>query len=537
MDPGDEMRTGLRGVVAAVAALGALTACGGRVNSTEPPSGAGPQVTATLGGKAECPGVRAPGDSAAHQLRGMWIATVENTDWPSRPGEPVERQKAEYRRLLDTARALHLNAVFFQVRPAGDAFYRSPYEPWSQWLTGTQGKDPGYDVLRFLIQEAHKRDLELHAWFNPYRASMQSDRSKLAPGNPARQHPGWAPKYGSALWYDPGLPQVQDLVTKVVLDVVHRYDIDGVHFDDYFYPYPDSGDFSDKATFKAYGNGFSSVAAWRRHNVDTLVQNLSGRIHQAKSWVKFGISPFGVWRNVDSDRSGSRTQALQSYDDIYADSRLWVKKGWLDYVTPQLYWPIGDPRADYQALVGWWARQVTGTGVQLSIGQAAYRVGEDATWRKPAELSRHLMVNARFPAVRGDVYFSARDIMSNRLGFVTRLRKDHYQRPAIVPVIPKLGGAAPPSPTGVQATVGGTSAVVRWQGAGATSYAVYRVAGRGAACAPVDPKNLLVTVRATEVTDTTVKPGATYTYYVTALDRLHHESPPARGVTVVAQRG
>jgi uncharacterized lipoprotein YddW (UPF0748 family) len=531
------MRRGLRGTAAAVVALSTLTACGGCSNSVEPPAAADPQGAAARGGKGECPAVRAPGDSPARQLRGMWIATVQGTDWPSDPSASADKQKAEYRRLLDTAKALNLNAVFFQVRPAGDAFYRSPYEPWSQWLTGTQGKDPGYDVLQFLIKEAHDRDLEFHAWFNPYRASMGTDRKKLAANHPARQHPGWAPKYGDNLWYDPGLPQVRDLASKVVLDVVKRYDIDGVHLDDYFYPYPLGSDFPDKATFKVYGRGFSSVAAWRRHNVDVLVQGLSSQIHQAKPYMKFGISPFGVWRNSSSDPNGSKTKALQSYDDVYADTRMWVKKGWLDYVTPQLYWPIGDPRADYRTLVDWWSRQVAGTGVQLSIGQAAYRVGEDPTWRKPAELSRHLAVDAHYPAVRGDVFFSARDLVHNKGGFATLVRKEHYQRPAIIPVIPGRGGSAPSPAAGVKAAPGGTSVKVQWQGSDATSYAVYRVAGKGAGCAPVDSKSLLVTVRGTAISDPTVKPGTTYTYYVTALDRLHHESPPARGATVVAQRG
>jgi hypothetical protein len=244
-----------------------------------------------------------------------------------------------------------------------------------------------------------------------------------------------------------------------------------------------------------------------------------------------------VWRNADSDPNGSKTRALQSYDDIYADTRLWVRKRWLDYVTPQLYWAIGDPRADYRVLVDWWSRQVAGTGVQLSIGQAAYRVGDDATWRNPAELSRHLTLNAHYPAVRGDVYFSASNLLHNKFGFATRLRADHYQRPAIIPVIPARGGSAPSPATGMKAATAGTTVKVTWQGSAATSYAVYRVAGRGAACARVDPKSLLITVRSNGMSDPTVKAGSTYTYYVTALDRLHHESPPARGVTVVVQRG
>jgi uncharacterized lipoprotein YddW (UPF0748 family) len=466
----------------------------------------------------------------------MWIATVANVDWPSRTGLPAAAQKAEYRRLLDAAKSLNLNAVFVQVRPTADAFYRSPYEPWSQWLGGTQGKDPGYDVLKFLVDEAHARDLEFHAWFNPYRVSKQAQAKKLSPQNPARRHPDWVVRYGPELWYDPGLPQVRDLAGKVVMDVVNKYDVDGVHFDDYFYPYPEHGDFRDGGTYRRYGGG-KSKAAWRRQNVDTFVQGLSQQIHQAKAWVQFGVSPFGVWRNRTSDPAGSRTRALQSYDDIYADTRKWVRQGWVDYVTPQLYWPIGDDRADYKTLVGWWARQVAGTRVRLTIGQAAYRVGEDGAWRRPAELSRHLAVNAGHPAVRGDVFFSAKSLAADPRGFATRLRKDHYSRPAIIPAVQGRGGKPPAPVTGLRTSRQGGSVRLQWQGSGATSYAVYRVDGRGRPCAPADPGRLLATVRGTAISDPTVRPGATRTYYVTALDRLHHESAPGRSSTITVQRG
>jgi uncharacterized lipoprotein YddW (UPF0748 family) len=485
---------------------------------------------------SECSAVAAPGDSGARQLRGMWIATVANIDWPSRPGLPMSAQKTEYRRLLDTARALNLNAVFVQIRPTGDAFYPSPYEPWSQWLSGVQGKDPGYDVLKFLLDEAHARDLEFHAWFNPFRVSRQGNVNKLAAANPARRHPDWVRRYGGGLWYDPGLPQVRDLAAKVVMDVVNRYDIDGVHFDDYFYPYPERGDFPDAATYRRYGGGMSR-AAWRRQNVDTFIESMSRQIHQAKPWVQFGVSPFGVWRNRSSDPNGSATSALQSYDDIYADTRMWIRRGWLDYVTPQLYWPIGDPRADYRVLVDWWSRQVAGTAVRLMIGQAAYRVGEDATWRRPAELSRHLTLNARYPAVRGDVFFSAANLAADKAGFAARLRRDHYSGPAIAPVVQGRGGRTPAPATGLTAVSEDASVRLRWQGSGATSYAVYRTAGKGAACAPVDPSKLLATVRGTAITDLTARPGATYTYRVTALDRLHHESAPGRSFTITVRRG
>lgn len=523
--------------VAALAVTG-LAGCGGDPLAGAANAGSAARVPAV---PAECPQIQAPADSAARQLRGMWIATVLGADWPHSPG--TDAQKRDYLKLLDTAKALNLNAVFVQVRPAGDAFYPSANEPWSQWLTGTQGRDPGYDVLRFLVDEAHKRDLEFHAWFNPYRASMDDDRSKLAPTHPARRHPGWAVSYGGQLWYDPGLPQVRDLATTVIMDVVGRYDIDGVHLDDYFYPYPESGDFPDDGSYKTYGAGMSR-AAWRRHNVDVLVQGLSQRIHQAKPWVKFGISPFGVWRNSSTDPAGSDTTGLQSYDDIYADTRSWIQKGWLDYVVPQLYWSLGDPRTDYATLASWWARQVKGTPVQLYIGQPAYRVGEDGPWKRPGELSRHLNVDDRIPQIRGEMFFSAGDLAGDREGFASRIRADHFSSPALVPVMPARGGTAPAAPRQAHATASGSTVTLSWHGTGATSFAVYRVAGTRAGCTRPDPADLIATVRAepgqngmSAVADPTVKSGTAYTYLVTALDRLHHESGPARGAAIVTARG
>jgi uncharacterized lipoprotein YddW (UPF0748 family) len=522
--------------MAAGAAAGALAACGIPAlggTGERPDGGRGPVPP---GAEAECPKVPAPAAGGNRQLRGMWIATVGNTDWEK---GPAGKQKKAYTRLLDTAKAMNMNAVFVQIRPNSDAFYDSPYEPWSQWITGTQGKDPGYDVLDFMLKEAHARNLEFHAWFNPYRVSRQDDLKKLSPKSPARQHPDWVRKYGEGLWYDPGLPQVRDLATKAVMDVVGKYDIDAVHFDDYFYPYPEDGDFPDGAAYKTYGKGMKR-ADWRRKNVDTLVQDLSARIHEAKPWVQFGISPFGVWRNRGSDPAGSPTSALQSYDDIYADTRGWIKKGWLDYVTPQLYWPIGDPRADYAELAAWWAAQVKGTGVQLTIGQAAYRVGEDATWKDSAELSRHLTLNARHPQISGDVFFSASDIAANRRGFAERLRRDHYGRPAVQPVPARRGGKTPPPVQDTTAVPAGAGKGVKvtWRPSqGAASYAVYRVDGKRAACAPVDAARLIADVRGGGIIDPAARKGRVYTYYVTALDRLHHQSAPGRGATVTAPEG
>ncbi|RFS82327.1 hypothetical protein D0T12_26280 [Actinomadura spongiicola] len=545
-------------LLAAVAA-GAAAGCGIPALGGENGRGSGGRGPGPAGAATECPRVDPPDDADGRQLRGMWIATVAGIDWPKDTADTAAEQKRQFTRLLDTATDMKLNAVFVQIRPNSDAFYPSPYEPWSQWITGTQGKDPGYDVLAFMIKEARARNLEFHAWFNPYRISRQDDLKKLSPKSPARQHPDWVRKYGKGLWYDPGLPQVRDLATRVVMDVVTKYDIDAVHFDDYFYPYPEGGaQFPDQATYKAHGRG-ADKDDWRRENVNTLVRTLSEKIHDAKPWVRFGISPFGVWRNKSTDPAGSATRALQSYDDVYADTRTWIKKGWIDYVTPQLYWPIGDPRADYAELVRWWADQVDGTGVQLTIGQGAYRVGADAAWKNPAELSRHLTLNAEHPEVRGDVFFSASDIAANKRGFADRLRADHYARPAIPPAAdhpgrPRDDTAPPPAVRNTTATpldgVRDSAAGVRvtWRSATATatdadadadaaSYAVYRVDGERPGCAPVDPAHLIGHVRGPRLDDPTARPGRTYTYYVTALNSLHHQSRPGRGATVTTPQG
>jgi uncharacterized lipoprotein YddW (UPF0748 family) len=360
------------------------------------------------------------------ETRAAWIATVENIDWPSEPGLRVADQQREYRALLDDVQRYGLNTVIVQVRPTADALWPSPYEPWSHWLTGEQGKDPGYDTLAFLLEEAHARGLRFHAWFNPFRVSKQADPAQLVPEHPARQHPDRVFGYGGQLYYDPGEPAVRELVTDVVLDVAQRYPVDGVHFDDYFYPYPVDGEqIPDAETFAAYGAGFSDVADWRRHNVDELVKGVSERLAGLKRDVDFGISPFGIWRNRAADPRGSATTGTQSYDTTYADSYTWVREGWVDYIVPQIYWEIGHPSADYAALVPWWAEAVAGTRVQLYIGQAAYKVGGSSAWGD-GELTAHLTLDREHPEVRGDVYFSARSLSTNAAAAMQRVRADHY---------------------------------------------------------------------------------------------------------------
>jgi uncharacterized lipoprotein YddW (UPF0748 family) len=485
------------------------------------------------------------------QLRGVWIASVENRDWPSRPGLPVRVQQEEFRRLLDQARAIGLNAVFVQVRPEADALYPSRYAPWSAYLTGVQGRSPGYDPLAFMVAEAHKRNLEFHAWFNPYRLSLHDNLEALAPSHPARLHPTWVVHYGGRLYFDPGLPEVRRLLVATILEVVGRYAIDGVHLDDYFYPYPLHGqDFPDAASYRRYGAAhYRSKADWRRASVNLLIAELSRAIHRLRPEVKFGISPFGVWRNRADDPSGSATAAaVQDYDDLYADTRTWIRHQWIDYLAPQLYWPIGFQAADYAVLVPWWAHEVQGTRVQLYIGQAVYKIGSGGAWNDPGELLRHLVLNRSYGAVKGDIFFRIGDLLRNPLGFTDRLRRDFYQHPALIPLMPWLGGRAPATPRLLAPSLevkaaGRASVLLRWvDGAGPLPpayYAVYRLAGGPArdACALADPSSLLATTRRVNgeppaFVDRSVVPGQIYTYYVTALDRLHHESPPGKGETL-----
>ncbi|UWE09349.1 glycoside hydrolase family 10 protein [Actinacidiphila bryophytorum] len=367
------------------------------------------------------------------ELRGMWIATVANTDWPSAPGLSPQAQRSELLDLLDLAVERGLNAVMFQVRPTADAFWPSPYEPWSAYLTGTQGQDPGWDPLGTAVREAHRRGLELHAWFNPYRVANSADPALLSPEHPARLHPEWTVAYGGKLYYNPGLPEVRRFVQDAMLDAVRRYPVDAVHWDDYFYPYPVAGQvFDDDAAYAAYGAGFPDRDAWRRHNTDQLVRETAARIKAIRPGTRFGISPFGVWRNAATDPLGSATTAgVQTYDDLHADTRGWVRREWIDYIVPQVYWNIGFAAADYAVLVPWWSDVVAGTRVQLYIGEALYKVGvagQPAAWQDPAELTRHLDFCADHREVRGNVYFSATQVASDPLGAMTLVQDRYTQR-------------------------------------------------------------------------------------------------------------
>lgn len=376
--------------------------------------------------------------AAAGEMRGVWLATVANRDWPSRPGLSAAEQRAELIAHLDAAVRNRLNTVILQVRPTADALWPSPYEPWSACLTGTQGVDPGWDPLGTAVTEAHARGLELHAWFNPYRVAVHTDPTRLAATHPARENPGWVVPYGGKLYYNPGLPEVRAFVEDAMLDAVRRYPVDAVHFDDYFYPYPVAGQtFDDDTAYDTHGGAFPDRAAWRRDNIDRLVRETAARIKEIRPGTRFGISPFGVWRNATADPLGSDTRAgVQTYDDLHADTRRWARENWIDYICPQLYWNIGFAAADYAKLLPWWSAVVEGSGTQLYVGEALYKAGDPAqpaAWQDPAELSRHLTLATSYPRARGHVFFAAREASADPTGAMARVVADHYGEPAPPP--------------------------------------------------------------------------------------------------------
>lgn len=368
------------------------------------------------------------------EFRAVWIATVDNIDWPSKKGIPVDSQKAEFIRILDLHKSNGMNAVIMQVRPATDAFYPSPYEPWSEWLSGIQGKPPSpyYDPLAFMITETHKRGMEFHAWCNPYRADFSIGKASIAPSHITRLHPTWFLDYGGKKYFDPGNKEAQAFVVEVIRDMTERYDVDAIHFDDYFYPYRIAGiEFPDSVSYQQYKNG-PAKDDWRRSNVDSVIVGLSRMIKQTKPWVKFGISPFGVWRNSDKDPRGSNTKAGQTnYDDLYADILLWLQKGWIDYVAPQLYWEFGHKAAPYEVLIDWWSKNTYGKHCYIGLG--IYRAGSSYAWKDSTLIPRQIELLRNTPNMQGMIFFSSKSFNKNPNGWNDSLRLHYFKEPAIVP--------------------------------------------------------------------------------------------------------
>jgi uncharacterized lipoprotein YddW (UPF0748 family) len=410
------------------------------------------------------------------EFRGVWVASVENIDWPSQPGLSTQEQKDELLGILDRAVALRLNAVILQVRPAADALYASPYEPWSEYLTGRMGRapNPWYDPLEFAVTEAHKRGLELHAWFNPYRARHPSARSAPSPNHISVTHPELVKRYGSMLWMDPGEPAVRDQTVAVVLDVVQRYDIDGVHIDDYFYPYKEKDrrgrtiEFPDANSWRRYrrSGGGLSRDDWRRANVDSLIHQVYVRIKAAKPWVKFGISPFGVWRPGNPPQIGG----FDSYAELYGDSRKWLLNGWADYFTPQLYWPTFREDLSYPVLLQWWVEQ-NARGRHIWPGNYLDKVTGTPTGWPAQELLDQIALTRAQRGATGNVYFSMRSFVFGRDSLPEKLVAGPYATRALVPASTWLDSVPPLQPivrAARDTVTGATNISLQPQGAEAT---------------------------------------------------------------------
>lgn len=429
-----------------------------------------------------------PGDAPEpmREMRGAWIATVDNIDWPSRPGLPPAQAQQEMITLLDRLSAAGINAVFFQVRPAADALYPSELEPWSDYLTGEMGKPPQeeWDPLEFTVRAAHARGMELHAWFNPFRAHHPSSKSPISAGHLSRRRPELVHRYGRHLWMDPGLQGVHDHSLAVITDVVRRYDVDGVHLDDYFYPYKEQQngrtiEFPDTASYAAYrkAGGRLKLEDWRRDNVNRFVRRLNDEVHRVRSDVRFGISPFGIWRPGHP----KQIRGFDAYAELYADALRWWKAGWVDYLAPQLYWKINARSQSYPVLLHWWADQNV-KGRHLWAGNYTSRIEIGGGGWSPREILEQIRLTRKEAGASGNIQFSAKAILQNRGRIADSLASELYAQPALPPASPWLGGAAPAAPMLSVSGRPGQEGIILAPGPGparVSTWIVQRRSGRG----------------------------------------------------------
>lgn len=372
------------------------------------------------------------------EFRGVWIATVVNIDWPKNANDSAEKQQNDFIGILDFYQNLNFNAAIVQIRTAGDAFYATELAPWSKYLTGKEGVGPKdfNDPLQWMIDETHKRGMEFHAWFNPYRATFDLDTLALSDQHDFYQHPEWVIKYGKKYYYNPGLPEVQQKLTGVISEIVENYQVDAIHFDDYFYPYKVKDEiFNDSLSYRNHCLPNQTLDDWRRSNVDSLVKNVHQNVKQIKPWVQFGISPFGVWKNKKTDPKGSDTRAGQTtYEDLYADPLLWVEKGWLDYLVPQVYWSMDYPPASHRTISQWWADILDSTN--LYIGNGAYKIknNADKAWNRKNEIPKQLALSRSEKQITGNVFFSAKSLIGKHQRVNKTLKRKFYKLPAKNPV-------------------------------------------------------------------------------------------------------
>lgn len=480
--------------------------------------------------------LQAQQNSPKHEFRAVWVATVANIDWPSKPGLSSREQQNEIISILDQHQKLGMNAIILQIRPAADALYQSELEPWSKYLSGTPGKAPSpfYDPLDFWIKQSHSRGMELHAWLNPYRVALNSS-DELAGNHIAFKHPEWILEYGNKLYFDPGIPETRNFVNEVVKDIVTRYDVDAIHFDDYFYPYPLKTDFPDSTSFAQNKGDCTNKADWRRNNVDNIIKTLNETIKNTKPWVKFGISPFGVWRNSTDDPLGSETTAgITNYDHLYADVIKWQKEGWIDYLLPQLYWQIGHPAVDFELLANWWQDHNYGRG--MYIGHAVYKSDSKSTtkeWTQAEELPKQVKLLRTIPQIQGSAFYSSKHFKRELMGFQDSLKLNLYKKPALIPAMAWIDNTPPLAVKKIK----GSGKKVKWkiheaakEMDKAKQFVVY-INELGADFDPNSSSNILAVTREQELKfQGKNKKRKKYEVRVSVLDRLHNESKLSKPV-------
>lgn len=462
------------------------------------------------------------------EFRAAWIQSVNGQF----RGMPTEKLKQNLIGQLNSLQKAGINAIIFQVRPEADALYASRLEPWSRFLTGVQGKapEPYWDPMQFMIDECHKRGMEFHAWINPYRTKTTL-KSELAPNHVYNIHPEWFVTYGDQLYFDPALPESRRHICMVVSDIVSRYDVDAIHMDDYFYPYPIKGkDFPDDASFARFGGGFSNKGDWRRSNVNVLIKKLHETIREIKPWVKFGVSPFGIYRNESSDPLGSKTKGLQNYDDLYADVLLWAREGWIDYNIPQIYWHIGHPVADYETLVKWWARNTENR--PLFIGQSVMNTVQNADPKNPSinQLPRKMALQRAYQTIGGSCQWPASAVVENAGKYRDALIAEYHKYPALPPVFDFMDNEAPAKVRKMKPVWTEDGYILFWiapkykeEMNRAVQYVVYRFNDKEKV--NIDDPSHIVAITRDNFYKLPYEDGKTkYRYVVTALDRLHNES-------------
>lgn len=492
------------------------------------------------------------------EFRAAWIATAKMIDYPARKGMTSQELKDEFIETIEFLKKNGINAIIFQVRPAADAFFDSPYEPWSEWLTGKQGQapDPYFDPLEFMIEETHKRNMEFHAWINPFRAVATIEKADVAENHITNTKPEWFFTYNINKYFDPGIPEVREYLTEVIVDIVKRYDVDGIHFDDYFYPYPKKVEgtnrfmeIPDNKTFNEYGKEYKNVQDWRRDNMNTFIEMVNREIKAEKSWVVFGIGPGGIWRNKSVDEKGSNTRGFATYDWLYADVLKWLDEGWIDYVAPQIYWNIGHKAADYATLVQWWDKNSYEKDVY--VGLAIYKIDEtrqDPNWGKPQEIPNQIRLARQYENIKGFALYQTKSLKKNPLGICDSLQNNLFSDTVATPLA-QIGDTIPPDiPKNMDKFRVGKEFTITWDNPDITNeqptepvayYAVYRFEGRE----KIDiskTENRMLTTKDTYFRverDRNFRIfGEKHTFVVTACDRFDNESQPSKSISIRFKR-